>query len=80
MTHKGTGPRSVIDTFLQSGNPIDWYPVTTNTAGDLRLGSGSTFVKAIETKREILIWTDTALTSMRFIGPLPLVYSSLHPT
>tara|TARA_R110001592_G_scaffold345982_1_gene638259 strand:- start:209 stop:2383 length:2175 start_codon:yes stop_codon:yes gene_type:complete len=55
--------------FSSQENPIDWYPVTTNTAGDLRLGSGSTFVKAIETKREILIWTDTALTSMRFIGP-----------
>jgi len=55
--------------FSSQENPIDWYPVTTNTAGDLRLGSGSTFVRAIETKREILIWTDTALTSMRFIGP-----------
>ena len=55
--------------FSSQENPIDWYPTTTNTAGDLRLGSGSTFVKAIETKREILIWTDTALTSMRFIGP-----------
>ena len=55
--------------FSSQENPIDWYPVTTNTAGDLRLGSGSTFVKAIETKREILVWTDTALTSMRFIGP-----------
>ncbi len=55
--------------FSSQESPIDWYPTETNTAGDLRLGSGSTFVRAIETKREILIWTDTALTSMRFIGP-----------
>ena len=55
--------------FSSQENPIDWYPVTTNTAGDLRLGSGSTFVRALETKREILVWTDTSLTSMRFIGP-----------
>jgi hypothetical protein len=55
--------------FSSQENPIDWWPSTTNTAGDLRLGSGSTFVQAVETKREILIWTDTALTSMRFIGP-----------
>ncbi len=55
--------------FSSQESPSDWYPTATNTAGDLRLGSGSTFVKAIETKREILIWTDTALTSMRFIGP-----------
>jgi hypothetical protein len=55
--------------FSSQENPIDWWPSTTNTAGDLRLGAGSTFVQAVETKREILIWTDTALTSMRFIGP-----------
>ena len=54
--------------FSDQENAIDWWPTATNSAGDLRLGSGSTFVKAIETKREILIWTDTALTSMRFIG------------
>ena len=35
----------------------------------MRLGSGSTFVQAVETKREILVWTDTALFSLRFIGP-----------
>jgi len=55
--------------FSSQENPIDWWPSSTNTAGDLRLGAGSTFVQAVETKREILIWTDTALTSMRFIGP-----------
>ena len=55
--------------FSSQEDPIDWFPTATNTAGDLRLGSGSTFVQAVETKREILIWTDTALHSMRFIGP-----------
>lgn len=54
--------------FSDQENAIDWWPTATNSAGDLRLGSGSTFVRALETKREILIWTDTALTSMRFIG------------
>jgi len=55
--------------FSDQENPTEWYPTSANTAGDLRLGAGSTFVQAVETKREILIWTDTALTSMRFIGP-----------
>ena len=55
--------------FSDQENATDWYPTATNTAGDLRLGAGSTFVQAVETKREILVWTDTALTSMRFIGP-----------
>ena len=55
--------------FSDQENPTEWYPTSTNTAGDLRLGAGSTFMQAVETKREILVWTDTALTSMRFIGP-----------
>ena len=55
--------------FSSQEDPIDFFPTATNTAGDLRLGAGSTFVQAVETKREILVWTDTALFSMRFIGP-----------
>ena len=55
--------------FSSQEDPTLWYPAITNTAGDLKLGSGSTFMQAVETKREILVWTDTALNSMRFIGP-----------
>lgn len=47
----------------------DFTPATTNTAGDLRLSSGSTFIQAVETKQQILVFTDTSLFSMRFIGP-----------
>ena len=55
--------------FSTQEDPLVWFPSATNTAGDLRLGAGSTFMQALETKREILVWTDTALNSMRFIGP-----------
>ena len=55
--------------FSDQENAVDWTPTVTNTAGDLVLGSGSTFVQAVETKREILVWTDTSLYSMRFVGP-----------
>tara|TARA_R100000231_G_scaffold55688_1_gene46440 strand:- start:4593 stop:6458 length:1866 start_codon:yes stop_codon:yes gene_type:complete len=48
---------------------IDFTPTATNTAGDLRLSSGSTFVQAVETKQQILVYTDRSLFSMRFIGP-----------
>ena len=47
----------------------DFTPTATNTAGDLRLSSGSTFVQAVETKQQILVYTDKSLFSMRFIGP-----------
>ena len=55
--------------FSDQEDPLVWYPAVTNTAGDLTLGAGSTFMQAVETKREILVWTDTSLNSMRFIGP-----------
>jgi len=54
--------------FSSQEDPLDWYPTATNTAGDLRLGAGSEFITALETKREILIWTDTSITSMSYIG------------
>jgi len=47
----------------------DFTPTATNTAGDLRLSSGSTFVQAVETKQQTLVFTDRSVFSMRFIGP-----------
>jgi hypothetical protein len=55
--------------FASQETLTDWTPTATNTAGDLRIGSGSEFIRAIQTKREIVIWTDSSLHSMRFIGP-----------
>ena len=55
--------------FANQETLTDWTPTATNTAGDLRIGSGSKFVRAIQTKREIVVWTDSSLHSMRFIGP-----------
>ena len=55
--------------FSSQESLTDWQTRSDNTAGSLRLGSGSTFVQAVETKREVLIWTDKSLHSMRFIGP-----------
>jgi len=55
--------------FSSQENPVDWFPTTTNTAGDIRLGGGSEFVQAVETKEQILVFTNKSLHSMRFIGP-----------
>lgn len=55
--------------FSKAENAVDWNILTAGTdAGDLIIGSGSKFVSAIETKREILVWTDVSLHSMQFIG------------
>tara|TARA_R110001632_G_scaffold186897_1_gene307295 strand:- start:248 stop:2131 length:1884 start_codon:yes stop_codon:yes gene_type:complete len=55
--------------FSSQESLTQWTPDTTNTAGDLRLSSGSEFVQAVETKQQILVFTDRSLFSMRFIGP-----------
>ena len=55
--------------FSKAENAVDWNILTAGTdAGDLIIGSCSKFVSAIETKREILVWTDVSLHSMQFIG------------
>lgn len=46
----------------------DWLPTVTNTAGDLRVPLGSYIVTARQTRQEILVWTDTSLHSMKFVG------------
>ena len=55
--------------FSSQETATDWTPRPTNTAGDLRIGAGSEFVRAVETKREIVIFTDSSMHSMQFIGP-----------
>tara|TARA_R110001592_G_scaffold70719_4_gene216485 strand:+ start:376 stop:2241 length:1866 start_codon:yes stop_codon:yes gene_type:complete len=55
--------------FSDQENDIDFEPRSTNTAGSLRLSSGSAIIGAVKSRQEVLIWTDTALYSMQFIGP-----------
>ena len=55
--------------FSDQENVADWTPTATNTAGDLRLGSGSEIVSAYETRQQILVFTDTALYAMQYLGP-----------
>lgn len=47
----------------------DWEPTATNTAGDIRLSQGSEIITAVRTSRQFLIWTDSSLHSLQYIGP-----------
>jgi hypothetical protein len=60
--------------FSDSENELDFTPTATNSAGDVRLSSGSFIVGGIKSRQEVLIWTDTSLYSMTFIGP-PLTFA-----
>jgi hypothetical protein len=53
----------------------NWTPSATNQARDVTLSHGSSIVTAIQTRQEILVWTDSAIYSLQYIGP-PVVWSS----
>lgn len=55
--------------FSSQESLTDWAATATNTAGELRLGSGSEIVRAVETRQQILVFTDTTLYSMQYLGP-----------
>jgi len=55
--------------FSSQESSVDWTPTSTNTAGDIRLSQGSEIVTAVRTSRQILVWTDSSLHSIQFIGP-----------
>ena len=69
----GTSRTGTIDpmliAFSDQENELEFEPLSTNTAGSLRLSSGSSIIGAVKSRQEILVWTDTALYSMQFVGP-----------
>ena len=54
-------------------NQNEWTPSSVNTAGSHRLTAGNQIQSAVRSRGAILIWTDTALYQMQFIGP-PLTF------
>jgi len=55
-------------------NVEQWEPLPTNTAGSFRLSAGSAIIGAVRARQETLIWTDTSLYSMTFVGQ-PFTFS-----
>ncbi len=60
--------------FSDQENELQFEPLATNTAGSVRLSSGSLIIGGLKSRQEVLIWTDTSLYSMTFIGP-PLTFA-----
>ena len=55
--------------FSDQESLTEWEATATTTAGDLRLGSGSEIVVAVETRQQIVVFTDTSLYAMQYLGP-----------
>ena len=52
-----------------------WTPAITNQAGSIRLSHGSRIITALQSRQEILVWTDSTLYSMQYLGP-PYVWGT----
>ena len=72
-TYATTTQDPLLVRFSSFDNPLVYTVSATTSAGFLSIGSGSEFVQAVKTKREILVFTDISLHTLRYLGA-PLYY------
>jgi len=64
-----SGQDPMLIRFSDQENITDFVPTSVNTAGSQRLSDGSEIRAAVRSSGQILVWTDTSMHSMQFIGP-----------
>lgn len=72
-TNSATAFDPLMVRWSDQENPYQWVPAITNQSGEQRMANGSSIIAAVTTRQEILIWTDTSLYSMQYLGP-PYVF------
>ena len=70
---------STVDNMLirwcDQEDPNNWTPAATNQAGFLRLSRGSEIITAVQSRQEVLVWTDAAVYSLQYVGA-PIVWGA----
>lgn len=56
-------------------DPYTWTPQATNQAGSLQLSHGSEIITAVQSRQEIVVFTDSSLYSLQYVGP-PFVWTA----
>jgi len=54
---------------------VNWTPQSTNQAGSLRLSHGSQIVAAVQTRQELVVFTDSSVYSLQYVGA-PVVWGA----
>jgi hypothetical protein len=54
--------------WANQNDPVNWTPTPTNSAGFLRVSRGSRIIRAMATRQETLVFTDSHLYSLQFLG------------
>jgi hypothetical protein len=73
-----TDPNAIDPMFIRwsdQEDPFVWVPATTNQAGSLRLSHGSQIITTVQTRQEIVVFTDSSVYSLQYLGP-PYVWGS----
>ena len=77
-SYNPSNPNTAFNPMLvrwsDQANQFTWVPSTTNQSGEFQLTNGSYIMQSQTTRQEILIWTDSCLYSMQYIG-FPYVWS-----
>jgi hypothetical protein len=50
-------------------DPYNWTPNATNQAGSIQISHGSEIITTVQTRQEIIVFTDSAIYSMQYLGP-----------
>ena len=66
--NSGTSFNSMLVRWSDQANPYQWVPQVTNQSGEYLLTNGSYIMGARATRQEILVWTDSAIYSMQYLG------------
>jgi len=64
----GSAFNPMLVRWSDQANAYQWIPETTNQSGEYTLSNGSYIMCARATRQEILVWTDSAIYSMQYIG------------
>ena len=64
----------MIVRWSDQANPLQWIPQVTNQSGEFTLSNGSFIMCGQTTRQETLIWTNSCLYSMQYVG-FPYVWS-----
>ena len=54
--------------WASQDQPEIWTPLATNSAGFIRISNGDRIQRALRTRQEILVWTESTLSSLQFTG------------
>jgi len=68
-TNANTDFDPMLVRWSDQDNPFEWVPAITNQSGEFRLSDGSYIVTSVNARQEILVWTESALYSMKYLGP-----------